>query len=75
MIKRTKFGATLARVRKAKGLSQKMLGRKSGIHHITIARLEAGNVTPRAETVRLLAGALALPIKRLAPAARRASAK
>ena len=39
-------------------LSQRELGKKAGIHHITISRLETGLVQPHFSTIRKLAKAL-----------------
>jgi predicted transcriptional regulator len=39
-------------------LSQRELGKKAGIHYITIARLESGIVRPHFSTMRKLAKAL-----------------
>ena len=48
----------LAQVRKKQKLSQRALGKLSGISHITIARLEMKNFDPRLSTLRALAKAL-----------------
>ena len=39
-------------------LSQRELGKKAGIHYITISRLETGLVQPHFSTIRKLAKAL-----------------
>jgi DNA-binding XRE family transcriptional regulator len=39
-------------------LSQRELGKKAGIHYITISRLETGLVQPHFRTIRKLAKAL-----------------
>lgn len=60
------LGAKLRRLRKAKGLSQEELARRSGLLQVYIARIEAGQiVSPRIETRRKLAKALVVPITEL----------
>ncbi len=57
------LGAKLRRLRKAKGLSQEELARRSGLLRVYIARIETGEVvSPRVETRRKLAKALGVPI-------------
>jgi transcriptional regulator with XRE-family HTH domain len=51
-------GPRLARLRKARGLSQRALGDESGVSFGHIARIEKGERSPSVETIRLLAGAL-----------------
>jgi transcriptional regulator with XRE-family HTH domain len=60
------FSANLRRVRLAAFLSQAELGRRSGVHAITITRLESGRTAPSTRTVRALAAALAVPPNELA---------
>jgi predicted transcriptional regulator len=52
----------LVRWRKKRGWSQRLLGEKSGISHITIARLELNQFDPRLSTLRALAKALKVKI-------------
>jgi transcriptional regulator with XRE-family HTH domain len=54
------FAENLRRVRLAAFLSQAELGRRSGVHAITITRLESGRTAPSTRTVRALAAALAV---------------
>ena len=60
------LGAKLRRLRKAKGLSQEELARRSGLLRVYVARIERGEVvSPRIETRRKLAKGLAVPITEL----------
>jgi transcriptional regulator with XRE-family HTH domain len=52
------FPENLRRTRLAQFLSQAELARRSGVHAITITRLEAGRTAPSTRTVRALATAL-----------------
>jgi transcriptional regulator with XRE-family HTH domain len=52
------FPANLRRLRLAHFLSQAELARRSGVHALTITRLEAGRTAPSTRTVRALAEAL-----------------
>ncbi|MDD5701402.1 MAG: helix-turn-helix transcriptional regulator [Dehalococcoidales bacterium] len=45
-------------IRERKFLSQRELAVKSGVHYVTIARIETGFVKPRFSTIRKLARAL-----------------
>ena len=55
------FGALLKRHRRAVGLTQEELAERAGISVDTISALERGvNVSPRKDTIDLLADALAL---------------
>jgi transcriptional regulator with XRE-family HTH domain len=53
-----RFGANLARERKAAGLSQEQLGFRADLHRTEIGMLERGIRLPRIDTVAKLAGAL-----------------
>jgi transcriptional regulator with XRE-family HTH domain len=53
-----RFADNLRRLRLERFLSQAELGRRSGVHAITITRLEAGRTAPSTRTVRALAEAL-----------------
>ena len=52
------FPHNLRRERLAHFLSQAELARQSGLHALTISRLESGRVKPSTRTVRALAHAL-----------------
>jgi transcriptional regulator with XRE-family HTH domain len=52
------FPENLRRIRLSKFFSQAELARRSGVHTVTIARLEAGATAPSTRTVRALAEAL-----------------
>ncbi len=54
------FAENLRRVRLGQFFSQAELARRSGLHAVTIARLEAGSTAPSTRTVRALAEALAV---------------
>jgi transcriptional regulator with XRE-family HTH domain len=60
------FSDNLRRIRLAAFLSQAELGRRSGVHAITITRLESGRTAPSTRTVRALAAALDVPPGQLA---------
>ena len=47
------------------GLSQDKLSALSGVHRVTIARLELGTQSPTLETLKKLADALNVPIDEL----------
>jgi transcriptional regulator with XRE-family HTH domain len=62
------FPENLRRVRLAHFLSQTELARRSGVHAITITRLESGRSAPSTRTVRALAEALSvLPAELASP--------
>jgi transcriptional regulator with XRE-family HTH domain len=52
------FPQNLRRLRLGQFLSQAELARQSGLHALTISRLESGRVKPSTRTVRALALAL-----------------
>ena len=52
-------------VRAQRGLSQRQLEDISGVHHVSIARIEMGLLDPRLSTVRKLAKALNVTISEL----------
>jgi transcriptional regulator with XRE-family HTH domain len=60
------FAENLRRIRLAAFLSQAELGRRSGVHAITITRLEAARTAPSTRTVRALAAALGVEPSELA---------
>ncbi len=51
--------------REYSGLTQKELAERAGIKQPALARLEAGNSTPRASTLKKLANAMNLTIEQL----------
>ena len=55
------FPDNLRHLRLAHFLSQAELARRSGLHALTITRLESGRTTPSTRTVRALAQALGIP--------------
>lgn len=57
--------ARLAQARRAKGLTQAELAAKSGVHRVTIARLERGKGSPNAKTLKRLAAALGVSLDAL----------
>ena len=50
--------AKLAEVRQAHGMTQEQLAAATGVHRVTIARIETGDVSPKAETLKRIADAL-----------------
>jgi transcriptional regulator with XRE-family HTH domain len=60
------FSQNLRRLRLARFLSQAELARQSGLHTLTISRLEAGRAKPSTRSVRALAHSLAIPPGELA---------
>ena len=52
----------LARIRKARGMTQRKLSIKSGVHRVSIARYETGKVSPNIRVLERLANALGVPI-------------
>jgi transcriptional regulator with XRE-family HTH domain len=60
------FRDNLRRIRLAQFLSQAELARRSGVHAITVTRLESGRTAPSTRTVRALAAALSVPPSELA---------
>ena len=52
------FPENLRGIRLARFYSQAELARRSGVHAVTITRLESGSTAPSARTVRALAAAL-----------------
>jgi transcriptional regulator with XRE-family HTH domain len=68
------FSQNLRRLRLERFLSQAELARQSGLHTITISRLEAGRAKPSIRTVRALAKSLAVTPGELATPAELAEA-
>ena len=60
------FSQNLRRLRLARFLSQAELARQSGLHTLTISRLEAGRARPSTRSVRTLASSLAVMPSELA---------
>lgn len=57
----------LAKLRKAEGLTQEGLARKSGLSYHTIIKLESGGIkNPKLETLLKLSGALKVSLDKLA---------
>jgi DNA-binding XRE family transcriptional regulator len=52
----------LAQERQARGWTQEQLAESSGVHRVTIARIETGAASPKAETLKRLADALGVLI-------------
>lgn len=59
------FAANLRRVRKAAGISQEEVGRRSSLHRTEVGLLERGARVPRIDTMVKLASALDVPPDRL----------
>lgn len=55
----------LAQVRKAQGLSQERLAEISGVHRVSIARIETGEISPNIRTLEKLADALQVAVSEL----------
>jgi len=60
------FPETLRRLRLASFLTQAELARRSGVHALTVTRLESGRTAPSTRTVRALATALGIAPGQLA---------
>jgi transcriptional regulator with XRE-family HTH domain len=60
------FADTLRRLRLGSFLTQAELARRSGVHALTITRLESGRTAPSTRTVRALAAALEIAPRELA---------
>ena len=60
------FAENLRRLRLGQFLSQAELARRTGLHALTITRLEAGAAAPSTRSVRALAEALGLELRELA---------
>lgn len=64
-------GQRLRRARRAAGLTLAALGERAGLHHVSIAEIEAGRMMPGAAAALRLADALDRPLERLWPGAGR----
>ena len=60
------FPDNLRRIRLGQFLSQAELARRSGVHALTVTRLESGRTAPSTRTVRALAAALGVAPAELA---------
>jgi len=60
------FPENLRRIRLTQFLSQAELARRSGVHPLTVTRLENGKTAPSTRTVRALAQTLGVPASDLA---------
>ncbi len=60
-----KVGATVRRLREARGLSQSALARQARVGRITLVRLEQGAQAPTVKTLGRLARALGVPLAAL----------
>lgn len=58
-------GENIKRIRRAKGLTQKELGKKLGISQSEIAQRETGRRNPKIETVQKIANALQVPVSEI----------
>ena len=61
-----RFAENLRRLRLEQFLSQAELARRTGLHALTVTRLEAGTTAPATRTVRALAEALGVEPRDLA---------
>jgi transcriptional regulator with XRE-family HTH domain len=52
-------------LRDARGLSLRALGRASGVHYVTLVRIEGGTMSPTLATLAKLAQALGVPVRDL----------
>lgn len=55
----------LAEMRQKKGMTQEQLAAATGVHRVTIARIETGEASPKAETLKRIADALGVPMDAL----------
>ena len=55
----------LRAMRTAQGLSLRTLGDLSGVHYVTLAKMEAGQLDPRLSSVRRVAKALGVSVSEL----------
>ena len=60
------FSEALRRLRLERFFSQAELARRSGVHALTVTRLESGRTAPSTRTVRALAEALGVQPRELA---------
>lgn len=57
----------LRKWRERRGLSLRRLAEVSGVHYVTLARIEAGRLDPRLSTLLRLCGALDITLNQLVP--------
>lgn len=57
--------SNLKNIRKTKGMTQGELAEAARLHRITIAKYEAGIISPTLESAQRLANALGVPIEAL----------
>lgn len=57
--------AKVAEMRQAQWMTQAQLAQASGVHRVTIARIEGGKVRPTIDTLMRLAAALGVEVKDL----------
>lgn len=50
MVRKSDFGRTLKRLRRAAKMTQAQVAKKAGVHLISVYRIEAGEMEPRWET-------------------------
>ncbi len=55
----------LRAMRTAQGLSLRSLGNLSGVHYVTLAKMEAGQLDPRLSSVRRVAEGLGVSVSEL----------
>ena len=63
-----RVGATIRRLREARGLSQVALARQATIGRVTLVRIEAGTQDPTLTTLARIARALGVRLRDLLPA-------
>ena len=66
MIQQPTLGKKIAEFRKAKGLTQEELVEKCNLNVRTLQRIEAGEVTPRTSTIKLIFDALEMDLEAIA---------
>ena len=60
-------GATIRRLREARGLSQEALARKAGLARLTVIRIETGSQSPTLDSLERVAKALGVRLRALIP--------
>ena len=55
----------IAQERKARGMTQEQLAQISGVHRVTIARIESGEISPNLRTLERLAEAMGVTVGEL----------
>lgn len=58
----SRMGSKIRGYRRAEGLSQEELAKKSDIRQTTLSRIERGQIEPPLHRLRLLAAALEIPV-------------